>query len=227
MPDRSPSEMPKPDFALYANRLRDRMQQVNLSSYQAVSKAAGVSKWQIEQLRQGKAAEMRLNVLCQIAAALQISLDTLIREFSELENLPQSASDKSASDNPNSANPDSVQASNSLQAQQHEQLQQEFQQAALQAIESWLIQFPTAAYAAQQNPQLSAVKLLPLMRPIEQLLQNWGIESIAPVGTELPYDPQRHQLMEGTAQPGDRVRVRYTGYCQGDRILYRAKVSPC
>jgi hypothetical protein len=35
-----------------------------------------------------------------------------------------------------------------------------------------------------------------------------------------------HQLLEGTAQPGDLVKVRYTGYRQGDKLLYRVKVSP-
>jgi len=39
------------------------------------------------------------------------------------------------------------------------------------------------------------------------------VEAIAPVGAELSYDPQLHQLL-GRAQPGERVKVRYTGYCQ-------------
>jgi hypothetical protein len=95
----------------------------------------------------------------------------------------------------------------------------------LQVLESLLLQLPTAVYAAQQNPQVSAVKLLPLLRPIDALLQQWGIEAIAQVGVELPYDPQQHQLMAGTAAMGDRVRVRYVGYRQGDKLLYRAKVS--
>jgi len=32
---------------------------------------------------------------------------------------------------------------------------------------------------------------------MEQLLQQWGLEAIAPVGAELSYDPQLHQLLEG------------------------------
>ena len=103
---------------------------------------------------------------------------------------------------------------------------QEFQQSSLQVIESWLLQCPTAAYAAQQNQQLPAVRLLPLVRPLEQLLQEWGVEAIASVGAEIPYDPHLHQLMEGTAQPGEAVRVRYIGYRQSEKLLYRAKVSP-
>ncbi|WP_088891632.1 helix-turn-helix domain-containing protein [Leptolyngbya ohadii] len=213
----------------YSDRLRARMQQVGLSSYGALGKAAGVSKWQIEQLRLGKATEMRLGVLHQIAAALQISLNALIQEFSELPKRPDSLNSGQHSA-PDSTQPTSGNSPHLLptpDSPDRDQLQQEFRQATLQAIESWMLQFPTAAYAAQQNSQMPAAKLLPLLRPIEQLLQSWGVESIAPVGAEVPFNPQKHQLMEGTAQVGDRVRVRYAGYLQGEKLLFRAKVSPC
>jgi molecular chaperone GrpE (heat shock protein) len=111
-------------------------------------------------------------------------------------------------------------------AEQRETLLQEFQQSSVQVLESWLLQWPTAAYAVTQNDQLPAIRLLPLIKPVEQLLQQWGIDAIASVGDELAYDPQWHQLMSGTVQPGELVRVRYVGYRQGDKLLYRAKVSP-
>jgi len=108
---------------------------------------------------------------------------------------------------------------------QRSHLHQEFQQATLQQLESLILQLPTALYAAQLNPQVPASRLTPLLRPLDQLLSAWGIEAIAPVGSEVPYDPQRHQLMEGIANVGDLVNVRYTGYVQGEKLLYRAKVS--
>ena len=63
--------------------------------------------------------------------------------------------------------------------QQRETLMQAFHTESLQILESWLLQWPTAAYRAQQNPQLAAIKLLPLLHPIEQLMQQWGVEPIA------------------------------------------------
>jgi molecular chaperone GrpE (heat shock protein) len=116
-----------------------------------------------------------------------------------------------------------------LQAEMERQrgaLMEEFQRSSLQILESWLLQWPTAAYKATENPQLSAAKILPLVRPVERLMAEWGIEAIAPVGSEVAYDPKLHQLMEGTAGVGARVRVRYAGYRQGEKLLYRAKVSP-
>ncbi len=170
---------------------------------------------------------MRLDVLLKLSQALQISLQELVATFSGQELLP------------NKTTPpqellqqitDLKTEYDRLQLQLQQQrltLQQEFQQSNLQLLESLLLQFPTAAHKARENPQLSAVNIIPLVeKPLERLLQQWGIEAIASVGAELPYDPLLHQLMDGIAQPGDIVRVRYIGYRQGDKLLYRAKVSP-
>lgn len=219
----------------YTSVLRSLMQRAEISSFRALSQAANVSEWQVEQLRRGKAAEMRMDRLHRLSQALQISLVELVSQFSELQDVEPERNPKPAKQE-NQATEEGhfdetalKQEYQRLQTelqQQRQSLKQEFQQASLQILESWLLQFPTAAHAAQQNPEVPAVRLLPLMRPVEQLIKEWGIESIAPVGAELPYDPQQHQLMEGTAQAGDRVRVRYTGYRQGEKLLYRAKVSP-
>lgn len=209
----------------YTYRLREFMQRVGVSSFKALSQQAGVPLGQVQRLRQGQIAQMQLTTLLRLSETLQLTLSELLQAFSTI---PSRQLVKDA------ANGEALAALQQeyqrLQAQLVEQtqtLQQEFQQTSLQVLESWLLQWPTAAYAAQQNPQAPAVKLLPLVRPVEQLMQQWGVEAIAPVGAEIPYDPQVHQLMDGTAQPGEPVRVRYIGYRQQDRLLYRAKVSPC
>ncbi len=201
------------------------MQRAGVPSFLALSRQAQVSVWQVEQLRRGKVGQIRLDTLQRLSQALQLSLLELLR-------LCGAESSQSAAA-PASATTVDVPALHAeyqrLQAQLHRQtetLQQEFQQASLAVLESWLIQWPTIAYAVQQNPQLPASKVLPLVRPVEQLVNSWGVAAIAPVGAEVPFDPQAHQLMEGMAAAGDRVKIRYTGYRQGDRLLYRAKVSP-
>nr|WP_290226277.1 helix-turn-helix transcriptional regulator [Trichocoleus desertorum] len=215
----------------YTHQLRQLMQQVGVSSFKSLSETASVSEWQVRQLRQGQAAQMRAEALIKLSQVLQISLPELITTFSQVT-LKTDVADVQTTLDQTTANAEiaalklEYERSQAQLAQQREVLWQEFQQTTLQTIESWLLQWPTAAYAAQQNPQAPAVRLLPLLRPIEALLQQWGIEAIAEVGTELPYDPTQHQLMEGIAQPGDRMRVRYTGYRQGEKLLYRAKVSP-
>jgi DNA-binding Xre family transcriptional regulator len=222
-------------MADYNTQLRSLMQPIGLNSFRALSRAAGVSEWQVELLRKGQVAQMRVEILLKLSRVLQLSISELVERFSSSPIDPSEAAPtlKHRSESIDTHQQEALQQLRQeyqrLQTQLEQQratLEQEFQQATLQILESWLLQFPTAAYAAQQNPELPATKLLPLMRPIEQLLNSWGIEMLAPVGTELAYDPQEHQLLQGTANPGDQVKVRNPGYRQGSKLLYRAKVSP-
>ncbi|MCW5315088.1 nucleotide exchange factor GrpE [Nostoc sp. KVJ3] len=208
-------------------KLQNLMQQAGISSFKALSRVAGVSERQLLRLRQGKLEQMRVDVLLKLSPVLQISLNELIATFSTVELLQEKTP----------PNQDLLQDITDLRKeyqrsqqhieQQREILLEELQQSTLQLLESLLLQWPTAVQKAQENPQLAAVKIVPLVqKPLEKLLQAWGVEAIAPVGAELPYNPQLHQLMEGTVQPGETVKVRYTGYFQGEKLLYRAKVSP-
>ncbi|XGV95919.1 MAG: helix-turn-helix domain-containing protein [Leptolyngbya sp. BL-A-14] len=223
----------------FTHRLRALMQSVGFSSFKALSQAANVSEKQLLRLRRREIAQLRVETLLRLSQVLQVSVAELLATLDEdgqgvegrrqrAEGRGQEAEGKPQNSPASQELTDLRQEYDRLQhqlVQQRELLWQEFQQSSLQTLESLLLQIPTAAYAAQQNPQAPAVKLLPLLRPLDKLLEEWGIEAIASVGTEIPYDPQQHQLMGGIAQPGDRVKVRYTGYRQGDRLLYRAKVS--
>ena len=63
------------------------------------------------------------------------------------------------------------------------------------------------------------------MGSIDKLIAQWGVSVIGAVGAEIPYDPQFHQLISGTVNLNELVTVRYVGYQQGDKLLFRAKVS--
>ena len=216
----------------FTHNLQTLMQKVGFASFKSLSLAAGVSQWQILQLRRGKIRQMRVEILLKLSQVLQISGGELAETFGV-----QGLSLKTAKTQHEDYNIDLLKQITELQnehkrislslLQQRELLQQEFQRSSLQILESLLLQWPTAAYRAREDHQLAAVKILPLVdKPLEALLQSWGVSAIATVAAEIPYNPQLHQLLEGTAQPGEIVKVRYTGYMQYDQLLYRAKVSP-
>lgn len=191
------------------------MERVGVLSFAALSRTAEVSLSQVRSLRLGKVTQMRLETLLKLANALQISLAELLTTFAPMSDRSHPSEIREEFDR--------------LQAKlatQRADLLQEFQLESLEILESWMLHWSTAAYAASHNPQFAAVKLLPLVKPVEKLLQHWGVEAIAQVGTQIPYDPQQHQLMDGDAEPGQVVRVRNCGYRQGNRLVFRAKVSP-
>lgn len=205
--------------------LRDLMQQVNIADINELSQVAKVNRLQLIRIQQGLILNISLGAIARIAQALNISIDSLVGTFVE-QSLVRDESPGSPSNDALKACQQEYQRLQQEMAQQREILATEFQQASLETIESWLLQWPTAATAVRQNPQLPAARLLSLVEPVEQLLKQWQVEAIATVGEELAYDPQYHQLMKGTAQPGELVKVRYVGYKQGDKLLYKAKVSP-
>ncbi|NJL00504.1 MAG: hypothetical protein HC910_08005 [Spirulinaceae cyanobacterium SM2_1_0] len=197
------------------------MQAADLDSFAALQQRASVSTWPVRQLRRGRAGHLRAAVLLKLAQALRVSLPQLLATF---------GADSSAMLAP----PASVEV-NWQQEYQHLQQQLATQAASLQAgfqreslgiLETFLLQWPTAVAAVANNPQVPAKNLLPLVKPIEQLLAAWQLEPIGTVGAETAYDPQVHELMQGHADAGTPVRIRYVGYRHGDRLLHRARVSP-
>lgn len=210
----------------YPERLQQLMQQVGLRSLRELSRQAEVSRWQVQQLREGKALQMRGESLLKLSVALQIPLHDLVSQFAAVELTPQERQETEDATGKTDSYQAEYQRLKTEMGQQREVLMQEFQQSGLQILESWLKQWPKAVYAAQQNPQLLAVNLLPLMRPVEELVKQWGVEAIAEVGSQVAYDPRWHQLTQGTAEPGAMVTVKSPGYRQGDRLVYRTEVSP-
>jgi len=211
--------------------LQDLMQQVNIVDINELSQVANVSRLQLLRIQRGLILNLSLGAIASIAQALNISIDSLVATFVGQSTVVDESVDKSpiTANNNDAAVVACQQEYQKLQQemiQQRETLAMEFQQTSLETIESWLLQWPTAVTAVRQNPQLPAARLLSLVQPVEQLVTQWQVESIAAVGDELAYDPQNHELMKGIAQPGELVKVRYVGYKQGDKLLYKAKVSP-
>jgi molecular chaperone GrpE (heat shock protein) len=211
---------PTNEVASVANRtieLQQLMQTVGINSFKELYRSARTSAHTINKIRAGDLETLRWQTILNISNSLQISAIELIEIFGD---------GKIAS--PDREIATLKQEYERLQQQlqqQRETLQAEFQYQSLQALESFLTYFPTAKHAATNNPSFPATKIFPLMGAIDRLLTQWGVSAIGSVGAEIPYDPQYHQLIEGTANPGDLATVRYVGYQQVDKLLFRAKVQ--
>jgi transcriptional regulator with XRE-family HTH domain len=190
------------------DRLIHLMQAVQITSFAGLCKKTGVSEKALRRLRRGALAQMQVVTLEKIAQGLNISLGVLVNTFSTLEATGEAGE------------------SGEALAVPPQDAQTEFQQAALQVLEPWLLQWSSAVHAAQHNPEARAVQLLALVRPVENLLISWGIQPIATVGETLPFNPSIHKLVSGHADPGASVKVASCGYIQGDRLIHRAHVAP-
>jgi molecular chaperone GrpE (heat shock protein) len=198
-------------------KLQALMHKVGINSFRKLAQLSGTSDRTIRKLRSSEIGTISWQVLVRVSSTLQISVNELLDTFGEkfssslqpqLELLQQE-----------------YQRLQQQLQQQRETLQTEFQVQSLQTLESFLTYFPAAKYAATNNPDFPASKIFPLVQPVDRLLAQWGVMTIGEIGTKIAYDPQCHQLIEGTANFGDLVTVRYTGYRQGEKLIFRAKVS--
>ena len=206
--------------------LASLMEQAALKNLEELSQTAGISGLQLRRLQYGLIHQLSVETAIKLAKALQISLEQLLFLFTEpIKSSPIQSLVNSDTKSPQLWQQEYQQLEQEM-AQQAKTLQTQFQQASINVIESWLIQWPTAVAAIQKNPDLPAERLIPLVKPVKELVETWGITAISHVGEELAYDPQWHELMNGVAEPGTKVKVRYVGYKQQDKILYKAKVSP-
>ncbi len=206
--------------------LEDLMRQVNIADIYELSSIAGVARLPIIRMQRGLILNVSVGAIARIAKALNISVDSLIDTFSDRDIAVQTQGQvEGDKDDALAACKQEYQKLQQEMLLQQEFLEAEFQRSSLEIIESWLLQWPTAAMAVHKNPSLPAARLLSLVEPVEQLLKQWNVTAIATVGEKVAYDPQYHQLIKGTAQIGEVVEVRYVGYKQEDKLLYKAKVS--
>lgn len=186
--------------------LQDLMTQKDIKNYLELSRKSKVSELQFYRLENNLLDHIPLGVLKKIATTLNISLPSLIEQLS------------------NSFDRASVNDTLSIE---NETLIKEYQQETICILESLLLQLPTVVYAVKNNPDLPANRLLPMLEPINQLLFAWGISSIGQVGDIVDYNPQEHELMDNDDSENiSTVEIRYVGYRQQDKLLYRAKVTP-
>jgi molecular chaperone GrpE (heat shock protein) len=204
----------------YRLKLHQCMVSAGLSSLRSLSISSGVSRRQIGRLQSGEAHLLSVHHALRLARSLQLSLPALLQQFSPTEEqMPPSHA-------PSEAIVAEYQRLKEALASARSQHLQDFQAETLNILETLLLYWPTAAFQAKQNPDKPAIQLLPLLQPLEKLLQTWGIERIGEVGQIVNYNPQMHQWVE-TASPPERglsVCISHIGYRQADKLLYRAKV---
>jgi molecular chaperone GrpE (heat shock protein) len=111
-----------------------------------------------------------------------------------------------------------------LEEQSH-QIDSELKHSTFEQIQSLLTNYPTAKVMVKVKPDLPAKNLISLLKPLDNLLAYWQIETIGKPWEKVPYNPKLHRADQPDIGEGELVYIRFVGYRQGDRILTPAKVS--
>ena len=105
------------------------------------------------------------------------------------------------------------------------QLKNDFRSEVYEQLQSLLTNYPSALQMVKVKPDLPAKNLISLFTSLENLLENWGYETIGKPWQKVTYNPQIHQADSDDIEVGESVYIRFVGYRDGDNILSPAKVS--
>lgn len=233
----------------HSDQLHRLLDQAQIQSARDLAQIAGVSERQLFRLEAGLIHTLPVADVAKLAQALGLSVDELLSIFLPIAVHPMAFVASTPPEPPQIPevtppeatppvlpSPDLSAEIAALKAEyerlektleeQAIALRQQWQQEALEILESWLLQWSAAANAALQNPNFPAKTLVALTKPFDTLLEAWQVQPLGAVGEEIIYNPKRHQLMKGgfDVKPGDPVVVQNVGFIQGDRLLHRAKV---
>jgi len=195
--------------------LKNYMKPVGLTTWKQLCDHAKISRSTLHYLRTGQADHLPVYILKAIAQHLHTDWTKLLQDFSNTT-LPNSGEQY-------------YQECQRLQEQldtQAIQLTRQTQEQTFQKITPLLVQYPTLQQVVQQKrPDLPATTVLNLLKSLENLLQDWGIEPIGTPWQNVTFDPELHQPDTEDIYPGEAVYIRFIGYRSPTQILVRAKVS--
>lgn len=194
--------------------LRNLMQAAGISTWREFRQKAQLSRGALNALRTGQAEKLKLADLDRAASILQVSLPSLIQDFSEIDLESESA-----------ATAQEVQRLYKQLEQQEGQLRHQIRAELVEKLKPLLVQYPTLQQVVQRRPDYPAQQVLALLTCLGNFLQDWQLETIGQVWQQVAYDPESHQPDEEDIQTGEPVYVRFVGYRLGDQVLVRAKVS--
>lgn len=109
--------------------------------------------------------------------------------------------------------------------QQPSQLQSSWQEELFTSLQYLLVNYPIAKMVAKLKPNTSIKNFIHLLKPIDDLLKQWQMESIGKPWEKVSFNPEIHYSEEEKLTPEEEVYIRLVGYKQGEKILTKAKVS--
>ena len=156
-------------YKYHRQKLEQLMAEIGCKNLEELSRLSGLSSWQLQRVRHGLISKLSSESLVKLANALQLPVSDLLAHFQ----IPTMGTEYRSGES--KIIEQEYQNLQQKLDQQKEELAAEFQRQSIEAIESWLVQWPTAEAVARKNPNLAAVKILSLVKPIMQLLERWGI----------------------------------------------------
>ena len=199
-----------------------RLKELNFSNWEDLQEKSGLSRESLPYLAGGNFHHITFGDLTKLAASLKWSFAEL------LDNLGLDYTWKNRQKHLLEEKEELQRECGRLRKiikQQKAEIIADVRESTFQQLQSLLTNYPSIRPMTEAKPNLPAKNLIPLLTPLEELLESWGYETIGKPWEEVSFNLQLHQADRDEIAEGDLVYVRFVGYRNGDKILCPAKVS--
>lgn len=211
------------------------MKQAKVVSWQGLQQQTGLSSANLWLLRDGNTSNLTLNELNQVAKTLAIPLGDFLDklglsiENAELETRRQECQQlqyklQQLGQEKEKLFQEGVRLNQQLQQQQVD-LSDEIRAATFERLQTLLSNYPSINKMVELKPELPAKDLISVFAPLDNLLKEWGYETIGTPWEQVTYNPQIHQPDASDIVEGELVYIHFVGYQHQGKILFPAKVS--
>ena len=207
----------KSDSPLYP-----RLKELGFSNLEDLRQKSGLSRESLPYLAGGNFHQITFGDLTKLAASLKWSVVELIENL-ELDYSGKIRQQKLLEET-EELRSECGRLRDRLQ-QQKAEITTDFRESTFEQLQSLLTNYPSIRPMAEAKPNLPAKNLIPLLTPLDNLLESWGYEAIGKPWEEVSFNPRLHQADSEEIAEGDLVYIRFVGYRNGENILAPAKVS--
>ncbi|MBF2057922.1 MAG: hypothetical protein IGQ45_12075 [Cyanobacterium sp. T60_A2020_053] len=212
------------DDTLLSNPINDDVKNSLMESLKALSEAKEESEAKLaESLVSLRDADEKIRALELELEQISDQLELSQNQYYQLEKVSQHQEDEL-----NQKISELHQRYQSLQSDYESlptKLSQQWREKTFIEINSLLTNYPTAKMMIKFKPYLPAKNVISLLKPLENLLSLWDIQSIGKPWQKVNFDPDLHSPDNDNIKSGDMVYIRFVGYLRGENILVKAKVS--
>lgn len=202
------------------------MERVGIPNWKALKAKSGLNKTAFFQLRDNEAAKLKFTEITNLATVFNLTIFELLEKLNILQPNPQlelsrQECSKLQQQLQQIATEKETLRQEELQ-QQHVELTNQFRNSTI----CWMLTNYSSIYQmVEMNPELPAKNLLPMLTPLDNVLSEWGYQTIGKAWEQVAYNPQIHQPDATDISEGELVYIRFVGYQHQDKILCPAKVS--
>jgi molecular chaperone GrpE (heat shock protein) len=209
--------------------LLELMERVGIPNWKTLKAKSGLNKTAFLQLRDNEAAKLKFTEIANLATVFNLPIFKFLEKLNIVQPNPELELSRQECSKLQQQLQQIATEQETFRQEQLEQqrveLTNQFRNSTFEQLQILLTNYPSIHQMVEVNPELPAKNLLSMFTPLDNLLSEWGYQTIGKPCEQVACNPQIHQPDATDISEGELVYIRIVGYQHQDKVLCPAKVS--